>query len=243
MRVESSCLRLPQIDFKARCTRVMDAYCRAILQMTMWLKRHGWERTAGALAKLLIEPWELAKTGIRYPLGMGETCHLFGLNPTDLSEAQTSHRPVLLIHGSHDNQSAWLSLARSLNDFALYTVNVPSGRISDEDRRIVGAKICEIQHLHPDQKIDIIGHSRGGGIARWAKLSWFPAVIEKAMTLGCGESAENIYAIQGLYDPYNDAEEDGPRSLTLRVGRQGLLTAAKAHQQIAAWLQCSAPTD
>jgi len=239
MRVDSSCPRLPQMEFKAMYTRVMDAYCRAILQLSHFLWRHGWHWTGGALSKLLIEPWELAKTLIRYPLGMRESCHLFGLNPTELSEAQKSHRPVLLIHGNHDNQSAWLSLARSFNDFALYTVNVPSGRISEEDKRIVGAKICEIQAMHPDQKIDIVGHSRGGGVARWAKLGWFPNVIEKAITLGNGESVENIYAIQGLYDPYNDAEADGARSLTLRVGHQGLLTAAKAHEQIDAWLRSS----
>lgn len=119
-----------------------------------------------ALTSLLLgEPVEALLFGLRMPRGETDTFHEYGLNPTELSESQKEYAPALLIHGNYHNQSAWLPLAKYLHDTSypgpIFTVNLPSGPITDRDYEIINHKCAEIRRL-TEIPIAMIGHSRGG---------------------------------------------------------------------------------
>lgn len=83
--------------------------------------------------------------------------------------------PVLLVHGFGNDASAMAAVERSLvrDGFRPYTINLPSHGYGDAyaDARLVGAKIDEIRALTGAETVDIVGHSRGGIVARtWQQL-------------------------------------------------------------------------
>lgn len=113
-------------------------------------------------------------------LGYGKNFHFFGANPTVLTEEQKKHRPILLCHGNHTNQSAWLPFLHFLkengNQRAVYTINLPARPFyaSYEQRKLetqddltrIMPKILEIKKLHEIKEseplnIDLMGHSMG----------------------------------------------------------------------------------
>jgi hypothetical protein len=133
----------------------------------------GWILTAALLGTFLSEPLQGLRGGATFYLGWKKHFNFYGLNPKKISAEQANKRPILLLHGNYHNQSAWLALAKKLVRSKLgpvYTVNLPSGKLTIKDQQIINKKIEEIKaqylvHGKHDIKIDIVGHSRGGQLA------------------------------------------------------------------------------
>ncbi len=184
--------------------KIRRVYFNAICALVDFLIEHDWFMTGATLGTLLTEPWQSLKAGILYPLGDKKYFNFYGLNPAVLTKEQRLQSPILLVHGNIHNQSAWLSLAKELKvlNRAVYTINLPAGKITKKDHDLVNQKIAEIQlqFLNPDLKIDLIGHSRGALMAfeaAWIKrnekneLFWNRSTtIGKTIFLGTPLSTE-----------------------------------------------------
>lgn len=130
------------------------------------------------LSTLFFEPIEQLKACFTYFLGWKRHFNFYNLNPTQITQEQAEKNPILLLHGNLHNQSAWLSLAKALqqaNHGPLYTVNLFHGRLSMRDSEIINAKIEEIKQQYrlygKEPKIDLIGHSRGAVMAYYMGIS------------------------------------------------------------------------
>lgn len=152
---------------------------RAVIQrFVVFLKRLGWNDLSSVLGTILVEPWQALKAGILELASWKEPFNFYGMNPQVLTEEHLKQRPLLLIHGNYHSQAAWLSLAKTFQSHALgplYTVNLPSGWITQKDYQLIQHKIEEIQaqyqYQHVDRvKIDLIGHSRGAFLA--FRIAW-----------------------------------------------------------------------
>lgn len=153
-------------------------YRTTIQRLVGFLKRRGWSDLSSVLGTILVEPWQALKAGLMEAASWKKPFNFYGMNPQVLTEEHLKRRPLLLIHGNYHNQAAWLSLAKTFQAHALgplYTVNLPSGLITQKDYQLIQSKIEEIQaqyqHHHVDRvKIDLIGHSRGAFLA--FRLAW-----------------------------------------------------------------------
>ncbi len=115
-------------------------------------------------------------------LGFGKNFHLFGANPTVLTQEQKGLRPILLFHGNgrHTNQSNWSPflhfLKKNGNQRPVYTINLPArpcyasneerAKESQDDLERILPKIHEIRLMYGKKdfhslQIDMMGHSMG----------------------------------------------------------------------------------
>lgn len=83
--------------------------------------------------------------------------------------------PVLLVHGFGNDSSSMTAVERSLrrDGFRVYTIDLPEFGFGDafDDARVVGRRIEEIRAQTGADQVDIVGHSRGGMVARtWQQL-------------------------------------------------------------------------
>jgi pimeloyl-ACP methyl ester carboxylesterase len=160
------------------CERIATAYANGIRKFVAFLWRHKWIRTAMILGTLLLEPWQALKAAFRNMANWKKEFNFHGMNPKAISPELKNRRPILLIHGNYHNQSAWLSLGKALKGEKLgpvYTVNLPSGLITEKDYAIVDEKIRQIKAQYKTVgvesiKVDLVGHSRGGFIAH--RMAW-----------------------------------------------------------------------
>jgi hypothetical protein len=145
------------------------------------------------LASWIWEPSAQFRASREYRLGWKQPFNFYGLNPVQISEDQARQPPILLLHGNWHNQSAWLSFAESAakSGFgSLYTVNLPSGSLSEQDIAIVNDKIAEIKaqyklHKRDDIKVHLVGHSRGARIAYYMaaeESGWHFNKVEAVLT-------------------------------------------------------------
>lgn len=135
-----------------------------------------------ALASYLSEPVASVKSSFYYLLGYLPIFRFFGLNPKKLTRAQATKNPILLLHGNYHNQSAFLFLAKKIlkkNLGPVFTINLHSGSLTEEDRLLIEEKILEIQREYARYRkkptIDLVGHSRGAEMAfciGMAKENW-----------------------------------------------------------------------
>lgn len=81
--------------------------------------------------------------------------------------------PVLLVHGYGNDASSMAAVERSLtrDGFEVFTIDLPNFGYDDAmaDAAIVRAKVAEIQASTGAATVDLVGHSRGGLVARAAK--------------------------------------------------------------------------
>src|SRR3990167_606048 len=182
------------------CDRIYEIYLSALQILKNLLSAClPWAATR-AIISLFAEPWQCIKTTILYPFGCSESIQYYNLNP---ETPNPSKRPILLIHGSAQNQSMWIPFARYVNNQeaelgSLYTINLPDGLVTDEDFALVFAKIDKIREktVHP---VDIVGFSRGGYVAQ--NLPERDS-IGKRVVLGDSitKPFESLYEIRGKYD-------------------------------------------
>ncbi|MBS0626069.1 MAG: hypothetical protein JSS32_08475 [Verrucomicrobia bacterium] len=133
---------------------------------------------AAALGTLLIEPGPALRSGLSFPLTWKKQFVYHTLNPKKITLEQAQKRPILMIHGNYDRQTAYLPLAKKLKTAdvgPIYTISLPSGAITKTDYQLLSEKIAEIkaqysEHGVDDPKIDLIGHSRGGHLAQ--SITW-----------------------------------------------------------------------
>ncbi|MCB0877900.1 MAG: alpha/beta fold hydrolase [Thermoleophilia bacterium] len=92
-----------------------------------------------------------------------------------LPGAGTDANPVLLVHGYGNNHSSMGAIERSLtrDGFRAFHVDLPEFGYGDAlaDARVVGDRIDAIRAATGAHQVDIVGHSRGGVVARtWQQL-------------------------------------------------------------------------
>ena len=116
--------------------RVYEVYHAVLSRLIGFFNNHGLNGACTVLGTLLLEPHHAFRAGLDYFTGKKREFHYYGLNPASLTPEQAIKNPILLLHGSLHNQSAWLKLAEKLQQTALgpiYTLNLPHGYIGSED--------------------------------------------------------------------------------------------------------------
>lgn len=78
--------------------------------------------------------------------------------------------PVLLVHGYGNDSSAMRAIERSLerDGFRASAIDLPNFGFGDAaaDARVVGAEVARIREATGSAAVDVVGHSRGGVVAR-----------------------------------------------------------------------------
>lgn len=81
--------------------------------------------------------------------------------------------PVLLVHGFGNDASSMRAVERSLtrDGFRAFSLDLPNFGYGDamDDAAVVQARVTEIKALTGAETVDLVGHSRGGLVARAAK--------------------------------------------------------------------------
>lgn len=228
-------------------------YSNTIEGMVQFLFKNGWFWFGVVFGTILHEPWQVVKASFLYPFGLKKQFQFYGMNPAAITGEQL--RPILLIHGNLHNQSAWISLAKELKKAGIgpvFTLNLPSGNITDRDFALIGAKINQIKRLYQKEiTIDLVGHSRGGDLAGeigdciWKVGVNFGKVIKIGIPFTKGEIeelkwihpnfTERVLEITAKHDVLVGKRESFiPRKCRLEVdtGHLGLLYSPVVHAEI-----------
>jgi hypothetical protein len=149
---------------------------------------YAWMIARNTLLDEFSESLELALVA---PLGLMRNFHLYGTNPTTLTDKQKALPPILLLHGNYSYPATFLPLLHALekagNERAVYTANLPAnscnemsflGLIPDENGNVgplnayglppdylpesLLKKVVDIKKIHA-QPLDMVGHSMGAG--------------------------------------------------------------------------------
>jgi len=247
--------------------KISAVYLRVISALVEFLFKHGWSTTAMVAGTFLTEPLQALKAALLLPLGWKRHFNFYHLNPKNITKEEAEKRPILLLHGNFHNQSAWIFFAKKLKGANLgpvYTLNLPSGSFSEEDRKRVNEKIAEIQGQYKkwgkeNIQIDLVGHSRGAALARYMALaqdSWHfdkggtfsflhdralkREEIGKVICIGCPapawHSVDYIYEITGEWDVFEQDPALLPRQFKTNAGHLGLLYSPPAQAKVIEWL-------
>jgi pimeloyl-ACP methyl ester carboxylesterase len=147
------------------------------------------------------------------PLAYMERFHLFGANPTKLTNEQIKQSPILLLHGNGAHQGTFLPLLQALeesgNKRPVYTLNLPP---NCNDTSLIFSKIEEIKKSYNMENggalfnIDMVGHSMGSGlIQQMSHLKFIPFSVGRVITLGAPYKGskwifKNVFDIIGKKD-------------------------------------------
>lgn len=245
---------------KSRWQKIGTSYRKTIESLVLYLTKYCF-RLAAVLGTLLTEPWSAIKAACRFPFNWRNHFNYHDLNPKTLTIEQAKKHPILLIHGDFHNQSAWLTLAKKLKYAGLgpvYTINLPSGEVTQYDYALILQKITEIKAQYSQQgikkiKVNIVGHSRGGYLAHhsaWSILSskmsedHFGKIISLGSVLNNAElhslkehdsDFENKkFEITAAYDVLETAISLLPpqNQMIINTGHLGLLYSNDVHQRI-----------
>lgn len=151
------------------------------------------------LGTLFLEPGASFKAAFLYWKGLKSNFNYYGLN--DTKAQNLTRNPILLIHGSNHNQSAWIPLAQVLQKegFTAFTLNLPdSWEVTEKNKQIVTKKIEEI-YKQTGSSVDLIGHSLGGAIIDTCSGYGVNRVIKIGMT-GADPKSDRLYEIWGRRD-------------------------------------------
>lgn len=239
----------------------MNKRKNAIRKFVQFLEKHRKPVAAMVFGTLLMEPREALRAGFMTFSNWKKPFNFFGMNPLEITEEQSKKRPIVLLHGNYHDQSAWLSLAKSLKRHNLgpvYTVNLPNGSLSDLDFEILRKKIQEIKRQYTrfnnnGIKIDLIGHSRGGTLAQLFAWNQSPChdigrviligsvVDQKKMDSIAPEDLQRLYEITGKDDILVTDQSlcHGQNQEVVNVGHLGLLYAKETHHRVIQWLMRS----
>lgn len=236
--------------------RLLDIYRRAIEQLVASHAHSPAGMIVNVIGGVLLEPLSTLRTLLNKVFTWRQTFHSEKLNPLTLNIEQSAKPPILLIHGNLLDQSSWLPLTDRLNKEKLgpiFTVNLPSGHITNKDIQLLENKIAHIQGVYrlsgfTPRPIDIIGHSRGGELAKRIALSGSP--IRKVIKLGSvltqseAQSLKqdhphfqsHVFELLGKYDIFTP-KTSYIQHQTIDTGHMGLLYSRKAHDQMIKWLK------
>lgn len=97
----------------------------------------------------------------------------------DCKDGEGKSEPVLLVHGTYVNRRVnfewnyWRSLPKA--GFDVCWVDIPNGEMNDAQISAeYVARAVEVMALRYSEKIDILGHSQGALLPRWA-IKFFPS--------------------------------------------------------------------
>jgi len=161
------------------CKKVYSVYEKIVVKLVRYLLKHNWHKTGMALSSILLEPFACIRHLYYSALGCcNKKMRYYGLNPKNITDIQATKRAIILIHGNYSNHTVWRSLAKNKAFRQLgpaFTVNLPNGRVTKKDYALLDKKIDEIKALYAangvdDVVIDLVGYSRGAGIASRAGL-------------------------------------------------------------------------
>lgn len=201
---------------------VKNLYRNVIKELVNFLRKHKFFTTALVFGTLLSEPWQSIKAGFISLVSWKKHFNFYNLNPFILTESQVKKRPILLIHGNYHNQSAWLNLAKKLKESDLgpvYTVNLPSGKVTHKDFEIIERKLEQIKFQYQQKgisniKVDIVGHSRGSSLAHliaWTadkgdrnRYLYKSETIGKVIKIGSSLEFDEITQIQRIDPQFNN---------------------------------------
>ena len=68
-------------------------------------------------------------------------------------------------------------------EFAVYTVDLPSTAPLMEQARFLGGMLAAIAQRHPTDRVDLIGHSAGGVVARLALVNYGAGTVARLITI------------------------------------------------------------
>lgn len=114
-----------------------------------------------ALRLMLVEAGSLFLALCAYPFG------LLPQRPPTLRSAPL--RPVILLHGLFHNRAVWFLMKQRLEQcgFTVVTVNLPPWEFVDTLGRKVAQTVEETLISFDVERVDIVGHSMGGLLARY----------------------------------------------------------------------------
>lgn len=124
-----------------------------------------------------------------------------------IAESQTdtnNQKPLLLLHGLFLNRSCWLvmKLRLRLQGFTdLHTIYLPPSRDIETLTERVALKIDSLRHSRNCAKVDLIGHSMGGIIARnYVQIRGGADKVDKCIVLGSPNNGSKLapFAIMKL---------------------------------------------
>lgn len=153
-------------------------YEREANTLVQYIERTGYYRVAHATSAILLETKTVLSLAYQLPLGWMPFFTWYGVNPTELSEAQLANQPVLLLHGNSNTQGVWLSVAEQLQlkyPGPVFTINLNNGNHNPADKVLIEAKFTEIKNLYAQYdihncQIHLVGHSRGAYLAYYESI-------------------------------------------------------------------------
>jgi pimeloyl-ACP methyl ester carboxylesterase len=142
----------------------------------------------GILKATVREVSAAVRCGVRMTLRGRDGSRKRGLNPTHLSQHQTSKSPTIFLHGDFHNATAFYSLSEHLRDQGvgpLYTIEY-SGLDDGLDQ--LDALIAQIRTHYArwgvhDITVNLVGHSMGGIVAA-EFLRRSPDKVQRVITVG-----------------------------------------------------------
>ncbi len=112
----------------------------------------------------------------------------FGLINRNNQTLQRNETPVLLLHGLFVNQSCWFWFKRQLRQQGfnnIVTLNLSSWHSEEVLTELLAKKIDELRHQLGVNKVNLVGHSMGGMIARnYIQLRGGDDKVERLICLG-----------------------------------------------------------
>jgi len=146
--------------------------------------------------------------------------------------------PTLFIHGFAGRANGWAKMKGYLeqkgakNLFVLNLSNPVTGSVASHARQ-VAHKVEEVLRESGRKKVNLVGHSMGGVVAREYALKMAPAKVRKIITLGSPLSGANPVVELGA--PFlKAAEELKPGSKLLKEHRALSRASAVAQYHLAA---------
>ncbi|MCW2973467.1 MAG: estB [Thermoleophilia bacterium] len=133
--------------------------------------------------------------------------------------------PVLLVHGYGNTRATMGAIERSLtrDGFDATSLDLPNFGYGDAyaDAKVVGAKVAEIQQRTGAAHVDIVGHSRGGVVARaFQQLDDSTHATGRVVTVSSANQGLDLGVV------------DGPIGAALPEGMQQIRTGSKLIDQL-----------
>lgn len=231
--------------------KIRDSYDQAVGSFIDFLQEQDWYAASVALGTLLLEPISSIRAGFEYLFyGCFTKARFSNIDPKELTNEQLALNPVLCLHGNYHAPTAFTRIAKTLRNNpkyrpAVFTLDLNSGAITDEDFERINAKIDQIKDLYgqrgiKDVKIDLVGHSRGanlsnqmyyrrpGDIGRVVLMGYYtPDVPEQGAIFLINGTRERLIRA-GVQAVDRIAQDNPARACMLNTGHLGLLYEADA---------------
>lgn len=126
-------------------------------------------------------------TVIVFPFG------LLNIKSQDLRRGET---PVLLLHGLFDNRASWFWFKKQLKQRDInnvITLNLSSWHSEEVLTELLSKRIDELRHQLGVNKVNLVGHSMGGIVARnYIQLRGGESKVDKLVCLGSPHAGSKL---------------------------------------------------